>query len=139
MKILAIFTVLIALCLESKAGEFEHLGSQITAPWATVFTNAFTFTTNATAGGVSVTNAFQADKAIYHTFVFADSFLGTNQCQVYVDSSIDSMTWVNVYSNTLANGADSEYQFTGESVYFQERIGNILATNGTIIAQYAAH
>ena len=139
MKILAIFLTLIALSFQAMAGEFDHLGPAITAPWSTVYTNVFTFTTNGVAGGISVTNAFQSDKAIYHTFIFANNFPTTNTIQVYVDTSIDGSTYVNVYSNTIVNGGDAEYQYTGESPLFQERIGNILATNGNISAEYAAH
>lgn len=138
MKILAIFTVLIALCLRVSAGEFDHLGPAWTAPWATVYTNTFSYTTNA-AGLFSLTNSFLSDKAIYHTFLFANNLSGNNTNQVYIDSSIDNVTFVNVYSNTIVNGADVEYQFTGESLYFQERMTVLASGSGTIAVEYAAH
>lgn len=143
MKIPAIFTVLIALCLQASAGELDHLGTPITAPWATIYTNNATiFSTNTGSPvGVTFTNTFLADKGIYHDFEEVITNLGTNTITSVLSKSIDGTDFVPLVTNTstiTSTPTNFDFTLTGIGIYFQWKI-TVLATNASVNTYYAGH
>lgn len=127
MKWLAAIVLLLAVTWTASGQQVNDVIPRSPAH-ATISTNHVItpLVTNATP----VTNiVVRVDAALYHTFQF---YCLTNPFIVYVDKSLDGVTYVPHATNSIANGVAQEVSLTGKYLYLQVRTSGTNIANGKI-------